>query len=63
MFQLVADTLSSPLLTELPFFEPSSVRDFLGLARTLPEAQRAAADHVLMEITGLCLLQKRFALR
>lgn len=63
MFQLVADTLSSPLLAELPFFEPSSVRDFLGFARTLPEAQRAAADHVLMEITGLCLLQKRFALR
>jgi asparagine synthase (glutamine-hydrolysing) len=31
--------------------------------KALPEAQRAAADHVLMEITGLCLLQKRFALR
>ncbi|RAS34323.1 asparagine synthase (glutamine-hydrolyzing) [Paraburkholderia bryophila] len=63
MFQLIADTLSSPLLTSLPFFEPSRVRDFLGIARKLPEGQRAAADHVLMEITGLCLLQKRFSLR
>ena len=40
----------------------SSVRDFLRFARTLREMQRAAADHVLMEITGLCLLQKRLAL-
>jgi asparagine synthase (glutamine-hydrolysing) len=63
MFQLIADTLSSPLLTSLPFFEPSRVRDFLGIARKLPEGQRAAADHILMEITGLCLLQRRFSLR
>uniref|UniRef100_E1TKB9 asparagine synthase (glutamine-hydrolyzing) n=1 Tax=Burkholderia sp. (strain CCGE1003) TaxID=640512 RepID=E1TKB9_BURSG len=63
MFQLIADTLCSPLLTSLPFFEPSRVRDFLGTARKLPEGQRAAADHVLMEITGLCLVQKRFSLR
>ncbi|SMG54423.1 asparagine synthase (glutamine-hydrolyzing) [Paraburkholderia susongensis] len=62
MFQLVADTLSGPLLNSLPFFEPSSVRDFMAAARLLPEAQRAAADHILMEITGLCLLQKRFSL-
>ncbi|WP_186119725.1 asparagine synthase (glutamine-hydrolyzing) [Burkholderia gladioli] len=63
LFQLVADTLSSPLLNALPFFEPSAVRDFLATARALPEAQRAAADHVLMEIAGLCLLQKRFSPR
>jgi asparagine synthase (glutamine-hydrolysing) len=61
MFQLIADTLSGALLSALPFFEVSLVRDFLTTARSLPEAQRAAADHVLMEIAGLCLLQKRFA--
>ena len=63
LFQLVSDTLASPLLNALPFFEPSRVRDFHALARSLPDAQRSAADHVLMEIAGLCLLQKRFALR
>jgi len=61
LFQLIADTLHSPLLSSLPFFEVSAVRDFLAIAPRLPESQRVSADHLLMEIAGLCLLQKRFS--
>lgn len=62
LHQFVSDTLHSELLNRVPFFDASRVRRFLEIVPTLPSEQRLSADHLLMEIAGLCLMQKRFSI-
>lgn len=62
LFTLVSDTLNSNALLSVPFFDPAKVRGLLDRLPGLSQAQQVAADHLLMEITGLCLLQNRFGI-
>jgi len=59
---MINDVLSGPALHNVPFFDPRKVRALLATLPSLSTAQRASADNLLMEIAGLCLMQKRFAL-
>lgn len=62
LHQFVSDTLHSDLLNRVPFFDAGRVRNFLKKIPTLSSEQRLSADHLLMEIAGLCLMQKRFSI-
>lgn len=62
LYEMINDVLSGPALSNVPFFEPRKVRALLATLPSLSPAQRASADNLLMEIAGLCLMQKRFAL-
>jgi asparagine synthase (glutamine-hydrolysing) len=62
LYQLVHDELTGASLKKIPFFDPGKVRALSdGLAR-LPQSEQANLDYVLMEIAGLCLMQRRFSL-
>ncbi|OMG75140.1 asparagine synthase (glutamine-hydrolyzing) [Burkholderia ubonensis] len=62
LYQLVFDTLHGTDLERLPFFEPGAVRRLLRQLPSRPGAERDLLDPMLMEMTSLCLLQKRFRL-
>lgn len=62
LYEMINDVLSGPALNNVPFFDPRKVRALLATLPSLSTAQRASADNLLMEIAGLCLMQKRFAL-
>ncbi|AKS05041.1 asparagine synthase (glutamine-hydrolyzing) [Pseudomonas trivialis] len=62
LYEMINDVLSGPALSNVPFFDPRKVRALLATLPSLSSAQRASADNLLMEIAGLCLMQKRFAL-
>ncbi|MEJ5279980.1 asparagine synthase (glutamine-hydrolyzing) [Pseudomonas sp. MYb541] len=62
LYEMINDVLSGPALSNVPFFDPRKVRALLATLPSLSTAQRASADNLLMEIAGLCLMQKRFAL-
>lgn len=62
LYEMINDVLSGPTLNNVPFFDPRKVRALLATLPSLSTAQRASADNLLMEIAGLCLMQKRFAL-
>lgn len=61
LHELVRDVINGPDLAALPFFDPKKVREFVDKLDTMPAPQRAAFDPALMEITSLCLLQRRYA--
>jgi asparagine synthase (glutamine-hydrolysing) len=62
LFKMVSDLLHSDLLERVPFFDSRKVRRLLADVKHLSPAQQASADHLLMEIASLCLLQQRFAI-
>ncbi len=62
LYQLVRDVLHGKELESLPFFEPAKVRDLLARLPQLSVQQQGMLDPMLMELTSLCLLQRRFAL-
>ena len=62
LYEMINDVLSGPALSNVPFFDPRKVGALLATLPSLSPAQRASADNLLMEIAGLCLMQKRFAL-
>ncbi|MFD2883668.1 asparagine synthase-related protein [Pseudomonas lini] len=62
LYEMMHDVLNGPALSQVPFFDPVKVRGLLAKLPSLSPAQRASADNLLMEITGLCLMQKRFTL-
>lgn len=62
LYQLVSDLLNSHTLEQLPFFDAKKVRQLLANVPNMTPGQQASADHLLMEITSLCLLQRRFSI-
>lgn len=62
LHQLVLDTISSNLIEALPFFDPRQVRRFASEISRRTKEDAVRLDPILMEITSLCLLQKRYAL-
>ncbi|ACL62811.1 asparagine synthase (glutamine-hydrolyzing) [Methylobacterium nodulans] len=60
--QLVADTLASRHLEDLPFFDARAVRKAHAEAAALPPERQALLDPMFTEITSLCLMQRRFGL-
>ena len=62
LYQMVHDVLGSAQLELVPFFNPVKVRGLLARLDSLSAQQRASADHLLMEIAGLCLLQKMYSI-
>lgn len=63
LFQLINDMINSKIMLEIPFFDAKKVRQFTSKLRDLSPIQQISADHILMEITGLCLLHKNFGIR
>jgi asparagine synthase (glutamine-hydrolysing) len=59
---LVQDTLRSPILATLPFFNQKKVLGVLDRLNTMDEGSRVANDQVLMTIVSACVLQERFRL-
>ena len=59
---LVQDTLRSPVLATLPFFNQKKVLGVLDRLHTMDEGSRVANDQVLMTIVSACVLQERFRL-
>jgi 2-polyprenyl-6-methoxyphenol hydroxylase-like FAD-dependent oxidoreductase len=58
----VQDTLRSPVLATLPFFNQKKVLGVLDRLNTMDEGSRVANDLVLMTIVSACVLQERFRL-
>ena len=58
----VQDTLRSPVLATLPFFNQKKVLGFLDRLNTMDEGSRVANDQILMTIVSACVLQERFRL-
>ncbi|NMO21281.1 asparagine synthase (glutamine-hydrolyzing) [Pyxidicoccus fallax] len=63
LYQLVRDALHGPELEALPFFEPRKVRELLERLPRLSTHEQGLLDPMLMELTSLCLLQRRYGLR
>ncbi|WNG14433.1 asparagine synthase (glutamine-hydrolyzing) [Cystobacter fuscus] len=62
LYQLVQDVLRGGELDALPFFEPAKVRSLLEKLPRLSAQEQGLLDPMLMELTSLCLLQRRFAM-
>jgi hypothetical protein len=58
----VQDTLRSPVLASVPFFDQKKVLGLLDRLGTMDEGSRVANDQVLMTIVSACVLQERFRL-
>src|SRR5262245_56332582 len=56
------DTLRSPLLGTIPFFDQRKVIGLLDSLNTMDEDSRVAIDQVLMILVSACVLQDRFHL-
>src|SRR5262245_1429402 len=59
---LVQDTLRTPLLGTIPFFDQRKVIGLLDSLNTMDEDSRVAIDQVLMILVSACVLQDRFHL-
>jgi len=62
LYQLVQDTLRSSLLTNIPFFDPKKVLQYLDNLPKLETKEKITAEALLMEVLSLCMLQKNFGL-
>ena len=58
----VQDTLRSPVLATLPFFNQKKVLGVLDRLNMMDEGSRVANDQILMTIVSACVLQERFRL-
>ena len=59
---LLQDTLRSPLLASMPFFDQTKVINLLDNLHKMDEASRVANDQVLMTLLSACVLHNRFQL-
>ena len=62
LLALVQDTLRSEAAATVPFFNRRAVVAWLDRLRTMPPAQRAALDPVLLMLLSMCILQERYRL-
>lgn len=62
LFELVNDTLNSSSLDALPFFDSKKVRRLLAEMPKMSPQRLALLDPMLMELTSLCILQRKFNL-
>lgn len=58
----VQDTLRSPAMADVPFYNQSAIVKLLDSIPDMSEYQRLAIDPILMRIISACILQKRFGL-
>ena len=58
----VQDTLRSPVLGSIPFFDREKVIALLDGMDGMDEGSRIANDQVLMTLVSACVLQDRFRL-
>jgi len=59
---LVQDTLRSPVLASIPFFDQKKVVGLLDSLGTMDEGSRVANDQVLMILMSACVLHERLHL-
>jgi asparagine synthase (glutamine-hydrolysing) len=59
---LVQDTLRSPTLATIPFFDQQKVIGLLDGLNTMDESSRVANDQILMILASACVLQNGFHL-
>ncbi len=57
---LLQDTLRSPVLASMPFFDQTKVIHLLDSLEVMTETSRIANDPVLMMLLSACVLQERF---
>jgi asparagine synthase (glutamine-hydrolysing) len=62
LYQLMQDELLSDNLAKLPFFDPLKVKKMVEQLGRLSESARIKMDYVLTELTGMCLMQRKFGL-
>ncbi|MEJ6480385.1 asparagine synthase (glutamine-hydrolyzing) [Nostoc punctiforme UO1] len=60
--QLIQDTLRSPVMSRVPFYNQAAVINLLDQLPTMSESDRAAVDFNLLRILSACVLQERFGL-
>jgi asparagine synthase (glutamine-hydrolysing) len=56
------DVLSSDVVNDQPFFDPTHVRTLMNSVSDMPEAQRAACEGLVLRVVSTCVLQERFGL-
>lgn len=61
LYQLMHDELLSNSTANLPFFDHKKIKNLINLLPKLSESERLRMDYILTEITGLSLMQRRFA--
>lgn len=59
---LLQDTLRSPILSSMPFFDRPKVLNLLDNLNKMDEPSRVANDQVLMTLLSACVLHHRFQL-
>jgi asparagine synthase (glutamine-hydrolysing) len=59
---LVQDTLRSPLMVSVPFFDRAAVITLLDRLPQMDDAKRAAIDSILLMVLCTCVLQARYKL-
>lgn len=62
MAMFIEDTLRGSELTKIPFINRLKVIEMLDNFKHLSHAQKAQGDFILMALTSVCILQKRFEL-
>lgn len=63
LYQLVQDVLHGSELDNLPFFDAAKVRQLLDRLPGLTALEQGLLDPMLMELTSLCLLQRRYKMQ
>ncbi len=61
--ELVQDTLRSPGMSDVPFYNHATVIHLLDQLPEMDESQRSSIDVVLMKMLSVYFLQKRFGLK
>ncbi len=62
LFELMNDELMSDSINNIPFIDANKVRRMVADLNKYSESERVKMDYVLTELTGLCIMQKKFKL-
>jgi len=60
--EMIQDTLRSPLMGSVPFYDQSKVIAMLDKLPEMDDLARASIDSILMKMLSVCVLQERFGL-
>ncbi len=60
MLELMREVFNSSLLSNLPFYKPTSVINLLENIEKIPEEHKSGIDMVLTHILSLCVMQDKF---
>jgi asparagine synthase (glutamine-hydrolysing) len=60
--QMLQDTLRSPVLASLPFYDPKKVVALLDQLPAMSDSDRVGWDPVLMSVLSACVIHERFGL-